>query len=152
MKPARCKYLIFNSCAMSDHAAKWSRLCIYRLASRALRFSSVLMTGEKRSALDASLCRAWTQQQDQGTHTLPDIMLMTDNENNVMQMLTMQLSATIGSGSLQQSVSSCKQSGDAMDPRASAASCLTMACSDSSLSTCLQGSTCLLFPLCCTAR
>ena len=38
------------------------------------------MTGEKRSALDASLCRAWTQQQDQDTQTLPAIMLMTDNE------------------------------------------------------------------------
>ncbi len=51
--------------------------------------------------MQAYICRAWTQQQDQGTHTLPDIMLMTDNENNMMQMLTTQLSATIGSGSLQ---------------------------------------------------
>ena len=64
LKSARCKYAIFNICAISDHTARW-------------------------------------QQQDQDTHTLPDIMLMTDNENNVTQMLTTQLSATIGSGSLQ---------------------------------------------------
>ena len=52
--------------------------------------------------------------------------------------LTTQLSATMGSGSLQYSVSSCRQPGEAIDPRASAASCRTIACSELSLKTCLQ--------------